>query len=281
MPGEDIGLDAKRVYGDTREETAAYVASDMGLTRVDIAGDQIGRFSLVHDDPATSVAGDDGTLVVGTTEDVLVGTGGGEFAQTGFGEATVVGVDDGTPLAVGPDGTVARLSGDEWVTVGAVTGPRRMDGNLLATGDGVVRVEHDVLDLGGGPDVRDVASLGDGVATTAYAATGDGLLAYDDEWERVAGGDCTLVAAGGDGEEATVHAVSEDGLLTHRDGDTRVESLPTDAALADIVVDESLYAVTADGTLFVDADAEVTPDGQGGWRSRALGIRNVVGLAVP
>jgi hypothetical protein len=278
MPGEDIGLDAKRVYEDTREETAAYVASDMGLTRVEIAGDQIGRFSLVLSAPATSVAGDDGTLVVGTSEDVLVGTGGGDFVETGFGEAVLVGVDDGTPLAVGPDGTVARLSGDEWVTVGAVTGPRRMDRTLLATGDGVVRVEHDVLALGGGPNVRDVASAGaDATGPTAYAATADGLLAYDDDWDRLAGGDCTLVAVGGD----AVYASSEDGLLVCRDGDVRVEDRPADAAFADLTVGESLYAATADGTLFVHADADVTPDGQGGWRSRALGIRNVVGLAMP
>jgi hypothetical protein len=277
MPGEDIGLDAKRVYEDTREETAAYVASDMGLTRVEIAGDQIGRFSLVLSDPATSVAGDDGTLVVATREDVLVGTGGGDFVETGFGEAVLVGVDDGTPLAVSQEGTVARLSGDEWVTVGAVTGPRRMDRTLLATGDGVVRVEHDVLALGGGPTVRDVAAAGPDAAPTAYAATADGLLAYDDDWDRLAGGDCTLVAAGG----AAVYASSEDGLLVCRDGDVRVEDRPTDAAFADLAVGESLYAVTADGTLFVYADAAVTPDGQSGWRSRALGVRNVVGLAVP
>ncbi len=280
MPADDdISLEEKRVYEDTRAETAAFIASDMGLTRVEIAGDQIGRFGLVVEDPATSVAGDGGTLVVGTTEDVLVGSGDDEFVETGFGEATVVGIDDGTPLAVGPDGTVARLSGDEWVTVGAVTGPRRMDGNLLATGDGVVRVEHDCIDLGGGPDVRDVAAAED----SAYAAAADGLLAYDGEFERVAGGDCTLVAVGaGDGEgTADVNAISEDGLLTHREGDWHAESLPADTAFADLAVGESLYAVTADGTLFVHADAAVTPDGQGGWRSRALGVRHVVGLAVP
>jgi hypothetical protein len=85
------------------------------------------------------------------------------------------------------------------------------------------------------------------------------------------------VAAGGD----AVYASSEDGLLVCRDGDVRVEDRPTDAAFADLAIGESLYAVTADGTLFVYADAAVTPDGQSGWRSRALGVRNVVGLAVP
>ena len=272
MPAEDdIALDEKRVYGDKREETNVYVASDMGVTRVEVAGDQIGRFSLVHDDPATSIAGADGQLVVGTEEDVLVGTGDG-FAATDFGAASVVGLDDGTPLAVAPDGTVARLEGDEWVTVGSVTHSRRMDGNLLATSDGVVRVAAGLYDMDAGPTVRDVAADG------PYAATAEGLLVYEDgAWTRVAGGDCTLVAA--EGERA--HAISEDGLLVREGGEWQAQDLPADAAFADLTHGESLYAVTADGTVFVYADPDLTPDGQGGWRSRALGVRHVVGLAVP
>ncbi|WP_302082201.1 HVO_0234 family beta-propeller protein [Salinibaculum rarum] len=271
MPAEDdIALDEKRVYGEKRDETTAFVASDMGVTQIEVAGDQIGRFSLVHDEPATSIAGADGKLVVGTESDVFVGTGEG-FAETNFGGASVVGIDDGTPLAVAPDGTVARLEGDEWVTVGSVTGPRRMDGNLLATRDSVVRVAAGLFDLDAGPTVRDVAAAG------PYAATADGLLAYDDGWTRVAGGDCALVTA----DDERAHAISEDGLLTVQDGDWRVHDLPTDTAIADIAYGESLYAVTADGTVFVYAAPELTPDGQGGWRSRALGVRKVVGLAVP
>lgn len=271
MPAEDdITLDEKRVYGEKRGETTAFIASDTGVTRIEIAGNQIGRFSLAHDDPATSIAGADGKLVVGTESDVLVGTGDG-FAETNFGAAGVVGLDDGTPLAVAPDGTVARLEGDDWVSVGSVTGPRRMDGNLLATHDSIVRVAAGLFDLDARPSVRDVAAAG------PYAATADGLLAYDDGWTRVAGGDCTLVAA--DGEQA--HAVSEDGLLVRRNNDWEVHDLPTDTAIADIAYGESLYAVTADGTVSVYAAPELTPDGQGGWRSRALGVRNVVGLAVP
>ena len=272
MPAEDdISLDEKRVYGDKRDQTSVFVASDMGVTRVEVAGDQIGRFSLEHGGTATSIAGADGQLVVGTESDVLVGTGEG-FAETNFGEAAVVGLDDGTPLAVAPDGTVARLEGDDWVTVGSVTGPRRMDGNLLATKDGVVRVAAGLYDMDAGPAVRDVAAAG------PYAATADGLLSYaDDEWERVAGGDCTLVAS--DGERA--HAVSEDGLLVRRDDGWEVHDLPAETALADLAYGESLSAVSADGTVFVYADPELSPDGQGGWGSRALGVRNVVGLAVP
>lgn len=268
---DDIALDEKRMYGDKRAETRAYVASALGVTRVELAGDQIGRFSLVRRGTATAVAGGDGKLLVGTEEDVLVGTGEG-FTATGFGPAASVGVADGTPLAVAPEGRVARLTGDDWEAVGTVEAPRRMDGDLLATGDGVYRVGDGLESLGGGADVRDVAG-GDG----AYAATAAGLLRYDDGWHRETGGDCTLVAADGD----RVYAVSDDGLLVRRGGDWRVHALPTDAALADVTHGESLYAVTADGTVLVYAAPDLAPDGQGGWRSRGLGVPDVAGIAVP
>lgn len=270
MAGEDISLDEKRVYGDTVEETRAFVASDVGVTRVEVAGDQIGRFSMVYDDPATSIAGADGRLVVGTESEVLIGTGD-DFVETGFGPADVVGIADGTPLAVSPDGAVGRLQGDDWESIGTVTRPRRMDGDLLATRDGVVRVADGLVDLGGGTDVRDVAAAG------PYAATGHGLLSYADGWTRIAGGDCTIVVADGD----RAHAVSDDGLLVASGDDWLVRDLPADAAFADLGYGESLYAVTADGTFFVYADPDLAPDGRGGWRSRALGVRHVVGLAVP
>jgi hypothetical protein len=270
MSDEDIGLDEKRIYGGKREETRAFVASAMGVTGVDVAGDQVGRFALEHECPATGIAGADGQLVVGTEEDVLVGTDAG-FAATGFGPATAVSLAGGTPVAAAPDGEVGRLTGDAWERLGTVPRPRRMDGDLVATRQGVYRVEAGLPALGGGDDVRDVAAAG------PYAATADGLYRYEEGWERVVGGDCTLVAA----VDGRAHAVSEDGLLARRDGEWRVTEPPVDAAIADIAHGESLYAVTADGTFLVHADADLAPDGRGGWRSRALGVRKAVGLAVP
>jgi hypothetical protein len=272
MPADDdIALDEKRVYGDKRDETAAYVASALGVTRVELAGDQIGRVSLEHQCTATGIAGTDGRLVVGTDEDVLVGTGEG-FAGTDFGPAATVAIADDTPVAASPDGEVARLVGDDWETLGTVGRARRMDGDLLAASDGIYRVDVGLPALGAGKTVRDVAAAG------PYAATAGGLLAYDGEnWHRLVGGDCTIVAA--DGERA--HAISEDGLLERRGDDWRVATIPVDAAMADLTHGESLYGVTADGTFLVYAAPELSPDGQGGWGTRALGVREVSGVAVP
>lgn len=272
MPSEDdIALDEKRVYGDTRQETAAYVSAALGVARVEIAGDQIGRFSLERSCTATAIAGRDGRLVVGTETDVLLGTEDG-FAATDFGPASAVAVADGTPVAAGPDGAVARLVGDSWERVGTVERVHRMDGDLLAASDGVYRVGASLSAVDLAAAVRDVAAAG------PYAATAEGLVTYNgDAWRRVAGGDCTLVAA--DGTRA--HAVSDDGLLARRDGDWQVRELPVDAAVADLTHGESLYAVTVDGTFLVFAPSKLTPDGRGGWGSRALGVREVTGVAVP
>jgi hypothetical protein len=266
---DDIALSEKRMYGEKRDRTELFVGSALGVTRVELAGDQVGRFSLVRRDTVTAIAGKAGKLVVGTDEDVLVGTGE-EFVPTGFGPAATVSVPDGVPVAAGPDGTVARLEGDDWETAGSVTNPRRADGDLLVASDGVYRVDDGLTALGGG-DVRDVAAAG------PYAATGEGVMRYDGEWKRAVEGDCTLVAADGD----RVTAASDEGLLVRREGGWQIRERPVDAPLADLAHGECLYAVTADGTVLIDADPELTPDGQGGWRSRALGVREVVGLAVP
>lgn len=266
----DDALGDKRVYGEQRDGTVAFVGSALGLTRVELAGNRIGRFSLVRQEAVTAVAGDDGTLVVATDEDVFVAGDG--FVATGFGTATTVAVagEEGTPVAAAPDGTVARLVGDDWQPAGSVTNPRRADGDLLVAADGVYRVGEDLTPLGG-TDVRDVAAAG------PYAATAEGILRHDGGWERELEADPTLIAADG----GRAHAASDAGLLVRHDGDWHVRDRPVDAPLAGLAHGESLCAVTADGTVLVHAEPELTPDGRGGWRSRALGVRDVVGLAVP
>jgi len=276
VPGDDgIALDEKRVYGGKRSETTVYVAAGLGLTRVAVAGDQVGRFELAQGGDTQDVAGRDGRLLVATDEDVLVGTDQG-FEPTGFGPAVTVGLDGDRPLAAGPDGAVGALRGDEWVRLGTVADPRALDGDLLAAGDGVYRVDTDEEDADDSAalDRRREGAATDVAAAGPYAACPDGLYELPDRQLREAGH--TAVAAGG----SRAHAVAGGELFVRRSGWERC-ALPTDERVVDVAYGQSVYAVTAAGTLLVDADPEQTPDGRGGWRSRALGVREARQLAVP
>jgi uncharacterized protein YdbL (DUF1318 family) len=284
---DDIGIDEKRVHDDRREETAVWVASDLGVTMVAVAGAQIGRFRLVERCGARDLAAADGRLYVATDDDVLVGTVSG-FEGTGFGPAVAVGLRDGAPVAADGDGRVAERDDDGWTAIGATDGDvRAVDGDVLAASDGVYHldsgVEHAGLD-----DVRDVA------ATEHFAATATGLYRRRDGWWRLLDGDATVVAAGGDRTHAVV-----DGDPRERRGelDWRRCDLPVEGPFADVAHGEGTYAVTADGALVVTVDNGGDGDrggvgdgwGKGGdggggggdapWRHRSLGLADVRALA--
>lgn len=277
MSGEqDISLAEKRVYGAARDETVAFVGSNMGLARVTVSGDQVGRFGLVDRRTVTDVAGADGKLLVATDEDVLIGTRGGEdiaFEGTKFGPATAVGLADGTPVAAGPDGRVATLAGDRWETVDVLEGVHAIDGPYLATEDGVVVLTEGGIENLGLGGVRDVAARG------PHAAAAEGLFQAGEGWETALIGAFSLVGA----SPAGAHAVEteDDQLWVRRDGEWTEANPPTDESVVGVAYGECPYLVTADGTFLVDANAAVTPDGAAGWGTRALGIRDVVGVAVP
>jgi len=296
---DDIGLDEKRVYADSREGEVAYVASDTGLARVESAGDQIGRFGLVRRGTVRDVAGGNGRLVVATPEDALVGTGDG-FAETGFGPAVAVGVDGSRTFAAGPDG-LGELVGNGWRTVADVSGVRVIDGNLVvaeeacripaAPADGA-----DLQPLGVG-NARDVAAAGPYVAAAEglYRVNGDANGTSDagstdtDDPTRVREGSHEVVAA----DSQRAHAVGDEQLYERTNGERRDREdeeggetwiaceTPVEGAVVDVAYGESVYAVTGSGTVLVDADPEQTPDGHGGWRSRALGLAGACAIAVP
>jgi len=262
----DISLSEKRVYDERRGADPAYVASDMGVTRVTVAGDQVGRFSLARRCGARDLAGGGGRLVVATDADVLVGTGDAEFAETGFGPAVAVGLDGEVPVAAGPEGHLARLRGEDWAAVGSCEAAvRAIDGDLVAAADGLYHVgppggglEHAGLD-----EVRDVA------ATGPWAATAAGLFHRRDGWEAVLEGAFTVVAA----DEGRTHAVSGD--LWRREGETwRRPDPPVEAAVVDVAYGERPYLVTENGTFLVEGE-------DGAWGRRALGLAGVCALAVP
>lgn len=270
MPAEDdLALAEKRVYGETRDATIAYVGSDVGLTKVIVSGDQVGRFSLVRRESVADVAGAAGQLLVATGEDVLVGTNEG-FEAAGFGPASAVGLDEATPIAAGPDGRIARLVGDEWETVGEIADVRAIDGPYVAAANGLARLDGDGIVHVGLDDVRDVAAAG------PYAATGAGLFDGGEGWTVALQGPFDVVAASAE----RAHAAGED-YWHRRDGEWLTATVPTEESIVDVAFGECPYAVTESGTFLIEAERTVTADGAGGWRSRALGVGTVAALAVP
>lgn len=280
MSDDDISLSEKRMYGQTRVETHAYVASGLGVTRVETAGGQIGRFSLAHRCTARDIAGANGEIAVATEESVLVSTADG-FAETGFGPATAVGYD-GDGLVAAGEGRVARYDDGEWWDMGTVDDVRALADDLVAAADGVYSLPgcayiglHDAADVAG-----------------PFAATADGLYRRDsqegtvgprDNWAAVRSGAHSVVATDGD----RTHTADADSLseLSDHDGPSpdphwQPCELPVRERVVDVAYGEDTYAITEDGTFLVDTADESTADGRGGWRSRSLGVPEVVAVAV-
>lgn len=268
-----MDIDEKRLYGEARTATLAYVATGQGLASVEISGDQVGRFGLVHRGAVRDVASGAGTVVVASDEDVTVidGDDHGDAEATGFGPAVAVGVAD-APVAADADGRVARYTNGEWTPLGTVDGVRALDGDLAATQEGVYRLDGG-LDHVGLEDVRDVAAAG-----VPLAATAEGLYRLGNGWQRVLDERVDVVAA----DATHAHAASGDTLYTYDEamGGWRTVSLPVGEPIADVAYGECSYVATEPGTFLVDADPETTADGAGGWRSRSLGLPDVTALAV-
>lgn len=264
-----------RIYADRLGKTDVYVATGLGVAVVSVSNDRIGQFSLTHRCEARDVAADGDRLLAATDEDVLVAADpqDGAYEPTGFGPAVAVtaGRDDGGPVAAGPDGAVARYDGTEWTTLGTVTDPRALDGDLLAAGNGVYRLDGG-LDHVGLEDARDVA-----VGGAPLAATGSGCYRLGPGWTRDLDGAFETVASDG----GRAHAATTETLYERTDGEWAERSVPVAEPVVDVASTEDggLFAVTAAGTCLVDPVA--AKDGAEGWRHRSLGLPDVAALAVP
>jgi len=263
MSDDDISLDEKRVYGEKTGATELYVAAELGVAVVSVSGDIVGEFSLARRCTARDVAAGPEFLAVATDADVLVSEGG-DYAETGFGPAVAVGFADESLHAAGSDGAVARYdpAADQWTTLGTAGDVRAIDGDLVAAADGVYRVD-DGLSPVGLSDVRDVATDG-----TPLAAAGDGLYYLGPGWAEATDGAFAVVAR----EPNRAHAATADTLYEGDGDEWQAREVPVDEPVADVTHGEAVYAVTADGTVLVDAGD--------GWRTRALGVRGVSGIAV-
>lgn len=285
-PAGDNASDERLLFGERREESVLFAGTRLGLTSIHVAAGQVGQFELLDRTPVNDLAIDGETLLVANENDVQW-SDGSTLASLGFGPATAVGIDDSWLYAAsderagsestgdGPTGErrIARLArariqrtaidgengSAEWETVGTVSDPRRFDGNLLASGEGIVRVSE-TLDYLGLDDVRDISAAG------PLAATADGLYGRKeskDGWEQLLAGDASAVVDGG----AIV-----DGQLFEFDGEWEAVSLPGDTAPCALVFGPMLAVMTEDGTVHIRAEPEQTHDGRGGWRSQALGV---------
>jgi hypothetical protein len=281
VDGDDAS-DERRLFEERYEETIAYVASEMGIVRVEVARDRVGGFGLVERCTANSIAADAGTVVVGTDEDVRVHTVGSDsFRSLGFDNATAVGIVDGTIYAAGSEGRTGRLPGisepdspEQWERPGEVDGPRRFDGDLLATDSGVFRVGTGIEQVGELVNVTDVARVEDG-ASGMFAGTSDGLYELTDGWERTLERPVDRVLA--DGSNAWV--LTADGTILRRECQSWTSlDTPGSFSVVDIAHGGSLYAVTDDGKLHVAADADMTSNGHEGWRSQRIGVSGVGGF---
>jgi hypothetical protein len=263
-----------RVYGDRRDETVAYVASEQGVATVRLASDRVGRFALAHRCVARDVTTGSDRVYVATDEGVVVGPD--DFEPTAFdGEAVAVtaGGPAGDVLAADEQGTVSRYRDGEWTALGSVPGVRALSGDLVAASDGLYRVAGDDLTHVGLSDARDVATGG-----APLAATGAGLYRLGPGWTRDCEGAFEVVGADRAGDRA--HAATADALYARDDDEWEPVDLPVDGRVADVAYRECVYAVTREGTFLVAAGPDQTADGTGGWRSRALGLPAVAAVAV-
>jgi hypothetical protein len=249
-------IEEKRVYADKIDETTVYLASELGVVRVSVSGDQIGEFGIEYRGTARDLAWI-GELVVATDEEVLI-----DGSSTEFGPAVAVGGNE-EPIAVSPDGRVARYDGSGWEAVGQVAGIRAADGDLLATDEGIYRVGSDLQHVGL-ETVNDISTHG-----VPLAATTSGLYRLGNGWMRDLEGRFERVAGTGSaGELHRACALGNQFFVYDGEWNER-ESMEPFAAVA---VGEGFYGVTTDGTLFVDAGD--------GWRSQALGVSGVRAMVV-
>ncbi|MFB6070347.1 MAG: hypothetical protein ABEJ76_04925 [Halanaeroarchaeum sp.] len=264
MPFDD------RIFDDQRGAATAFVATDAGLVAVSVAGDRTGVFSLAATGPTRDVTAHGEGLAVATDDDVRLGDGE-DLEDTGFGPATAVG---GDPLiAAGPDGRIGQWTGETWADRGRIdVEVRAVDGDLLATDAGVYRVSDDGVEHVGLEDARDVATAG-----VPHAATATGLYRLGAGWMDVLDGEFRAVAVdratAEPGRIGRAHAATGEAFYGHDGEAWRERERPTDDPVVDVAYGPHLYAITASGTVLVDAGD--------GVRTRSLGVGGASALAVP
>lgn len=259
-------LAEKRVYADRAGATALLVGATPGLVRVSVSDGRVGEFGVVRDGAPVdlSLAVDPEPagryrLAVATEEDVLLAASRdpGALEPSGFGPAVAVTVRGGRPFAAGPGGRLAAYD-DGWAAIGELPGPATaLDGDLVGTAEGVLRLVDGELRPAGLADVTDVARA----AGMPLVATGAGLYELGNGWLDVLEGAVWLVAGAPDGR---AHAMAEDGCYGRVEGAWTPVALPVEEPVAAVAYGPRTYLLTDGGDLLVE-------DGDG-WRHHRLGL---------
>jgi hypothetical protein len=260
MSDEDISLDEKRVYTDTAGTTTAFVGTATGVVRVSVSDDIVGEFSLEWRGEVIDIAATERQLAISTPEDVFV-RDDGTFQETGFGSASAVGYDKNDSLLAAGDGRLERYN-DGWEILGSIDDVRAIDGEMVAAGSGVYRLDGTHVGL---DDVHDIATAG-----TPLAATESGLYYLANGWVRALEGNVSVVASDGRRSHA---ATAETLYATHDENEWATVDLPVAGTVRDVAYSEGTYAVTEDGTFLANAGD--------GWRHRSLGVLGISGMTVP
>lgn len=262
-------LDEKRVFRGRGEATVLLIATSGGVVRVHVADGRVGEYGIARRCAPADVAATADRLAVATDEDVLLAQERDVEAlvATGFGPAVAVTFHRSRSVALSPDGRLGVHGGDDWGDRGRVPAdPTALDGDLIATVDGVFRLVDDGLASAGLTDVNDVAHA----AGVPLAATVDGLYELGNGWLDVLEGDVRVVAGTPDGR---AHAATLDAVYERQsDGAWGPVALPTDVRVVDLSHGERAYAATASGDLILETDD--------GWRLAPLGLPTPVALAV-
>ncbi len=289
MTRGDTALAEKRVYDATAGTTDLYLAASAGIVRVTVSDDTIGEFSLVSREPSRDVTaigrGQDQheqvrRIGVAADTDVSVTETDGAFepVATGFGPAQEISSHQSDLIAVGDDGTIARLPEAKpkatWDHLGELSEVRAVEGSLLATPDGVYRIADGGLHSVGLSDVNDIDAIG-----VPLAATQTGVYQLGNGWMKLLEGRFDRVASDG-GEHVCLSGQADDGdprTVIHSGADWvsgwSKRPLPVENPAAVIRYGRGLVAAaTADGVVCVDTGE--------GWRQRSIGVRGVTGLAV-
>lgn len=272
-PEGDNASDERRLFGKQRDTTVGYVASEMGVVRIDLAGDRIGSYSLLERCHSNAIGTAGEIVVVGTDEDVLVDVGDtGACQRLQFGPATGVGVHGDSIFAVGPEGTVGRLDEvSSWFRSQTEDGLGHETGVQERAGiqDGAGLQEDGEISRDEPADGWDILGTVSGPNRIAgcYLAADSGVVRLGDSLEALGLSTVSDVAVDTGTDGSTVLAGTKDGLYRADEGTTDWTALDTEPVQR-VVADGTCLTITTSGALRERAGDE--------WRTLALPAEDTI-----